>query len=157
MATSPQGGMYMATDPPAPEGTPGAQSGPGTDPPPARLNKGEWRQAADAVAAQIPVELPASEPVSDDAVRKLAADVAAELLYQLSQPPGQAAESEVQGFALSSRFSFSSRLSYDCTGAAYLCTESYACNTTLHSCIKFSCSGVFGCTGGPFSGFALRR
>jgi hypothetical protein len=74
--------------------------------------------------------------VSPEAIRDLAAEIAAAVLHEMTAPVDVASGSEVQGFL---------RVGYECTGAAYSCTVSYSCGLFRpHKCANtFTCPGLF--------------
>jgi hypothetical protein len=108
------------------------------------LSREQMREMARARAAELPGDALPAAPISPEAVRELAADLATELLLQMAQQSEESPEDEVQGFAFSTRF--------QCTGASFACTGTgYTCATSsTHSCKDFACNH-FACTS-AFSG-----
>jgi hypothetical protein len=105
------------------------------------------RLAVDA-AAQLPEDAVPKPPISPEAVRELAADLATQILHRLTQASGEAPAAETEGFA-----AFGAGLPrFKCPGT-FLCGGTYSCaGDSTHACGgRFNCPGTFACEG-TFSG-----
>lgn len=99
------------------------------------------REVTRTLAAGLPPTSLPSAPVPPDAVPKLAADLAARLLDEMSELAAGEPEAEVRGFMLP----------YQCTGAVFKCDGYYKCTKT-HSCPnQYSCPAAVICRE-PFKG-----
>jgi hypothetical protein len=97
------------------------------------MSRDELRRRIRAEVARLPLQSLPTGPVSPDAVRELAADLATAVLGKMSEP-----SEDTEGFA-------SRGLGYECTGASYSCTLTYSCEIFRpHKCANhFACPLAF--------------